>query len=357
MRRFDTINFPLFLLLVSLAFAWIILPFSGAILWAVVAAIMFAPVNDRLLRHMPTKHNLAALLTLLVIMAIVIIPALMLAAVLMREAIGAYAQVQSGQFNLEAYFVAFQNRLPHWLSALTAQLGLSDLEAVRQKLAAGANASLRTLAGRAFSIGQSAFGFFVALSVMLYLTFFLLRDGRALAVRTEGAIPLEPEQRNALLAKFVAVIRATVKGSLVVAVIQGAIGGIVFWFLGLHGALLWGTAMGFMSLFPAIGTGIVWVPVAIYLLATGAIWQGVVLVLCGLFVIGMVDNILRPILVGRDARMPDYVVLVSTLGGLELIGFNGLLIGPLIAALFIAAWDIFRPVGPQKAADAGAEKR
>ena len=114
----------------------------------------------------------------------------------------------------------------------------------------------------------------------------------------------------------------------------------MFWGLGIEGALLWAVVMAFMSLLPAIGTGIVWVPVAIYLLATGAIWQGLVLVFCGLFVIGMVDNLLRPILVGKDAKMPDYVVLISTLGGIELLGFNGIIIGPVIAALFIAVWDI-----------------
>ena len=100
-------------------------------------------------------------------------------------------------------------------------------------------------------------------------------------------------------------------------------------------------AMGIFSLVPAIGTGIVWVPVAIYLLATGAVWQGIILTLCGIFIIGMVDNLLRPILVGKETRMPDYLVLISTLGGLGIFGLNGFLIGPVIAALFLAAWDIF----------------
>jgi predicted PurR-regulated permease PerM len=136
------------------------------------------------------------------------------------------------------------------------------------------------------------------------------------------------------------VIRATIKGSVIVAIVQGLIGGIVFWALGVEGALLWGVMMGLFSLLPAVGTGLVWVPVAIYLFAIGAIAKGLILVICGLFVIGMVDNILRPILVGRDTRMPDYVVLISTLGGLQLFGFSGIVIGPVIAALFIAIWNI-----------------
>lgn len=176
---------------------------------------------------------------------------------------------------------------------------------------------------------------------MLYLCFFLLRDGREIVAKVEHAIPLLPEYRRALFDKFAAVVRATIKGSLVVAVLQGMIGGLIVWALGIGGALLWGVLMGAFSLLPAIGTGIVWVPMALYLLATGAIWQGIALALCGFFIISSVDNVVKPILVGRDTQMPDYVVLISTFGGLELFGFNGLVVGPVIAAMFIATWEIF----------------
>ncbi len=139
-------------------------------------------------------------------------------------------------------------------------------------------------------------------------------------------------------------IRATVKGSVIVALCQGLIGGLIFWALGIHAAVLWGVVMAFLSLLPAVGTALVWVPVAIWLLATGQIWQAVTLIGFGLFVIGMVDNVLRPILVGKETRMPDFVVLISTLGGISVMGINGLIIGPVVAALFIAAWDIFGEV-------------
>ncbi|ETI60966.1 membrane protein, partial [Sphingobium sp. C100] len=170
--------------------------------------------------------------------------------------------------------------------------------------------------------------------------------------RVAAAAPLRAGQRTALIEQFVIVTRATIKGSIVVAIVQGFIGGLVFWALGIQGALLWGVLMGGFSLLPAIGTAIVWVPVSIYLFASGAIWEGVVLVACGVLVIGMVDNVLRPILVGRDTRIPDYVVLISTLGGIEMFGFNGIVIGPVIAALFIATWNIFTRM---RGADADAE--
>ena len=165
-----------------------------------------------------------------------------------------------------------------------------------------------------------------------------------------GRAVIEVRAFDSLLVKFAAVIRATIKGSLVVAVIQGAIGGIVFWALGIHSALLWGVLMGAASLLPAVGTGLVWVPMALYLFLSGSIWQGIVLVVCGLFVIGMVDNVVRPVLVGRETRIPDYVVLITTLGGLQLFGLHGIVIGPVIAAMFIAVWDIAATMRAQASA-------
>lgn len=325
----------------TLAFLWLIAPFAGAILWAVIAAVLFEPFNARLLGLMPKRRNGAALITLLVIIVAVVVPAMLLGAALLHEATDFYARVYNGELDVGSLFVEMQSRLPVWARSWLADVGLSDMGSLRTKLGQGLASSFQTVAARMLSIGQGTFGFFLSLGVMLYLTFFLLRDGHTLAARIEHAIPLTLDERAVLVAKFVTVIRATIKGSLVVAFLQGATGGLVFWALGIPGAMLWAVAMGVFSLFPAIGTGLIWVPVALYLLISGAIWQGVVLAACGFFVISSVDNVVRPILVGRDARMPDYVVLVATLGGFELVGFNGFVIGPVIAALFMAAWDIF----------------
>jgi predicted PurR-regulated permease PerM len=136
-------------------------------------------------------------------------------------------------------------------------------------------------------------------------------------------------------------VRATVKGNIAVAAVQGLLGGLIFWILGVQGSLLWGVLMAFLSLLPAIGAGLVWAPAAAYLLMTGDIWRGVILITFCVVVIGLVDNVLRPILVGKDTKMPDWVVLISTLGGMALFGINGFVIGPLIAALFMASWDLY----------------
>ncbi|HWJ69874.1 MAG TPA: AI-2E family transporter [Sphingobium sp.] len=346
-------------ILVSVAFAFLIRPFFAAILWAVVAAILFAPLNDRLRAWMRGGRNRAASLTLLLIVLLVIVPAIILAIALIQEGAVVYGHIQSGEIDFARIFDQFRASLPGWATGLLDRSGLTNLDAVQEMLDGSLRASFRTLAGQALQIGQGAFSFLVALSVMLYLTFFMLRDGESLSRRVSEAAPLRLQARQALVQQFVVVVRATIKGSIVVAIVQGFIGGVVFWLLGIPGALLWGVMMAFFSLLPAIGTGLVWAPVALYLIVSGALVKAAILIFSGLFVIGLVDNLLRPALVGRETRIPDYVVLISTLGGIELFGFSGLIVGPMIAALFISVWNIaaLMRVPPPEPAAAGVPRR
>jgi predicted PurR-regulated permease PerM len=183
---------------------------------------------------------------------------------------------------------------------------------------------------------------------MLYLLFFLLRDGHRLAEQVRRAIPLGEPYKQHLLARFTAVVRATVKGNVLVALVQGVLGGIIFWILGLQGALLWGAVMAVLSLLPAVGAGLIWGPVAIYYLTQGEFVPALVLTAYGIIVIGLADNLLRPILVGKSVKLPDYVILIATIGGLVLFGINGFVIGPMIAALFISAWSLFADAREQQ---------
>lgn len=304
-------------------------------------AILFAPVQRRLLHATGGRRTIAALATLLVIVVIVILPLTLVTASLVDEATGVYEKIRSREWTAGRYFQQIFDALPAWAARLLQRFGLADLGAVQERLSAVLMQASQFLAGQVLSIGQSTFDFIVSLFVMLYLLFFLLRDGETLARRMRVAIPLRAEHQHALVEKFTAVIRATVKGNIVVAIMQGALGGLIFWVLGIHAALLWAVVMALLSLLPAVGAALVWFPVALYLLAIGAVWKGVVLIAYGTLVIGLVDNVLRPMLVGKDLRMPDYVVLVSTLGGIAIFGVNGFVLGPVVAAMFIAAWDIF----------------
>jgi predicted PurR-regulated permease PerM len=338
--RFEEGSFLALVLLVSLAFIILIEPYFGAILWSLVAAILFAPTYRYVLATMPGRPNTAAALTLLTIVAVFILPALALGMALIEQGTSLYGLIAAGQIDFADLFQKAHASLPDWAHRLLARIGLGNFAAANEMLANSIIQRFQLLLTRMLAIGQGAFKLIVSLGVMLYLTFFLLRDGERIATQVTDAIPLDPVRRDALIHNFVVVVRATIKGSVVVGIVQGMLGGLIFWMLGIPGPLLWGVLMGVFSFFPAVGTGIVWVPVAIYLLVVGQTWQGLFLIFCGLFVIGLIDNLLRPMLVGKDARIPDYMVLISTLGGLNLFGISGFIVGPLLAALFLATWNI-----------------
>ena len=200
---------------------------------------------------------------------------------------------------------------------------------------------MRGIAAQAVVIGQSTAQFVVGLGIMLYVLFFLFRDGPRIAAVIRRASPLSDSHTRRIFERFASAVKATVKGNLTIALVQGTIGGVTFWLLGIGAALLWGALMTFLSLLPAVGAALVWVPVAVYLLMTGAYGRGILLLAVGVLVISTIDNLLRPQLVGKDLRLPDYLILVSTVGGLALFGMNGFVIGPLIAALFVAVWLLF----------------
>jgi predicted PurR-regulated permease PerM len=326
---------------VTAAFFWILLPFFGAVLWAVALAILFTPLYKRLLKRMPGRHNLAALATLTICLVIVIIPVAMVTVSLVQEASEVTQRIRTGEINFGRYFQQVLGVVPQWLLNLLDRFGLGNVEGMLSRVAQGAAQTGQLVATQALSIGQNTFDFLVSFALMLYMLYFLLRDGTALSKTVREALPMARPHTHFLLNKFTTVIRATIKGNVAVAIVQGALGGLAFWVLDVQGALLWAVLMAFLSLLPAVGAALIWLPVAIYFLATGHLWEGVGLIVFGVVVIGLVDNVLRPIMVGKDTQMPDYIVLMSTVGGMALFGVNGFVIGPVVAALFMATWDLF----------------
>ena len=333
--------FVLLLTLVTIAFFWILLPFYGALFWAMVLAVVFAPLQQRLVQRLDGKRNLAALLTLTTCLLVAILPVIFITSAAVAEGSVLYEKLESGELDIGTYVTQTVQTLPPEMQEQLDRFGVSDLEGLREKISQGAMTASQYLATKVFAIGQGTFEFLISFGVMLYLLFFLLRDGNKLARDIRTTIPLSDSSKRRLQTKFTRVVRATVKGNVVVAAVQGTLGGLIFWVLGIYSPLLWGVLMAFLSLLPAAGAGIIWVPVAAYLMLSGNLWQGIVLTAFGVLVIGLVDNILRPILVGKDTRMPDYLILISTLGGLALLGLNGFVIGPLVAALFVASWNLF----------------
>jgi len=333
--------------LVTIALAWILLPFYGAIMWGAIIALLFVPLYRRMLPRLQRRKTLTALLTLVLVLVMVILPLVLVSAALAREASQVYEQLQSGDINPGRYFRGVFDALPAWVTAWLDRFGVFDFEALQGRLSELMAKGSQFIAAQALTVGQNTFEFVTGVFIALYLAFFLIRDGDDISRSLQRAIPLAPSHKRELLQKFATVIRATVKGNLLVALIQGSLGGLAFWFLGVKGALLWAVVMAFLSLLPAIGAGLVWAPFAVYFLVNGAIWQGVALIVYGVLVIGLVDNLLRPVLIGKDTRMPDYLVLITTLGGMTVFGINGFVLGPTIAAMFIAVWHIVGKTGDE----------
>lgn len=332
-------SFLILLVLVSIAFGFILEPFWGAIFWACAVSVIFAPLQRWVLSKIGERQNTAALLTLFALMAIVVIPVILLTSAFVSEGIQFYQRIEAGEIDPRQILQRLRDAFP-WVDQLLVEFGV-DTNNLKERLSQALMSASQFLAKETFTIGQNTFSFLVSLALMLYLTFFLLRDGKTLVNLIIKALPLGDEREHALFTKFAEVTRATVKGNLVVAIVQGALGGIIFWILDIPGPLLWGVVMAFLSLIPAVGAAIIWFPVSLYLYATGAWISATVLLAYGAIVIGLADNLLRPILVGRDTKLPDYVVLFSTIGGIVLFGINGFVIGPLVAALFMATWQIF----------------
>ena len=338
-EKLEQSAFLIMLALVTGVFFWLLRPFFAPLLWACIIAVLFHPMQVWLEKRWGKRPNTIALTTLLACMVLVVIPVLLLLASFLQQGLAVYEQIQAGELQPGKYIDQVRNAFPV-LQGLLERFDI-DMNTVRDNAAKAAVAASQFLARNALAVGQGAFGFVLKLALMLYVAYFLLRDGRKLVDKLVHAIPLGDERERLLFQKFAEVARATVKGNLLVALVQGMLGGLIFWILGLPAALLWGVVMTVLSLIPAVGAGLVWLPAAIYLYAVGDWISATVLIAYGVLIIGLADNILRPLLVGRDTKLPDWMVLLSTLGGIAMVGINGFVIGPLIAVLFVAFWQIF----------------
>lgn len=335
-------SFLLILAVVSLMMAVIVWPFATALLWAALAAIMFQPLYRWMLKKLRGRRNPAAIASLLVIFFAVLVPALWLATLVVQEALVLVSTLQEQPIDLAASFDRIYGMLPQTAQEAVDRSGWADVSTAQNKLQELLAESAGMLASQAVSIGSGALGFIVSFGVGLYVMFFLLRDGERIGRTLLNTVPVERSISERLAERFLGIVRATIKGSGVVGLVQGGLAGISFVIVGLESALLFGVLTTIFALVPVIGAGAVYVPVGLWLLVTGAVWQGVFVLVVGFVVISSADNVLRPILVGRDTGIPDWIILVTTLGGISFLGFSGIVLGPLVAGLFLASWSILQ---------------
>lgn len=329
--------FLLMLFGITAAFFGMIRPFLMAIFWAALLALVFQRPYRLLRLRLRGRSNLAASLSTLLIVLIVVLPVSLIVLALVNQSVEVYQKIQSGEWDLAKVVDFIQRELPH-LEELLEDAGFPP-ERLRESLSSFAVTATGAIADRLLLYTQNAIAFTAQFFLMLYVLFFFLRDGRKMMRDIINVLPFGNAWERMLINRFSSVARATLKGTLIVAVVQGTIGGLMFALLGIDGALFWGVVMTLLSLLPVGGSGLVWAPTAVILAVQGLWGKAIALLIVGALGIGLIDNLLRPILVGRDTKMPDYLVLLATLGGLGWFGLSGFVLGPVIAALFLTFWQ------------------
>ena len=347
-------SFLLILAIVTLMTVVIAWPFFTALLWAALAAVLFQPLFLKMKLLVRGKANLAAALSLLVIFFAVLLPALWVGSMVVREAVQLVAVLQRNPIDLASGFDQIYNALPASVQATVDDSGWADLYSAQARLQELLLESSGFIAQQAVAIGGGALSFILSFVIALYVLFFLLRDGQQMGQTILSTVPIERSIADRLADRFLRIVRATIKGTGVVGIVQGAVGGIMLALVGVPSAFLLGVVMVILAIIPVVGTALVWAPAGIWLIATGQIWQGAFVLGFGFLVISNIDNVLRPILVGRDTGLPDWIILITTLGGISLVGFSGIVIGPLMGGLFLACWSILKEQREREEAAEGA---
>tara|TARA_R110000850_G_scaffold73969_4_gene162217 strand:- start:1081 stop:2262 length:1182 start_codon:yes stop_codon:yes gene_type:complete len=327
---------------ISGAFFTMIQPFIMALLLAAIGAGMLQPVFGWLCRLCRGREVPAAVLTVVLLFLLIVGPVTAFLGVVVSQAI----EVSQSAIPWVKQYVSGEGNLMSAEAWVVEQFpSFKDYIPTRSQFLEGVgNAAEKTGNFLVFSVSKMTAGtaaFFMNLFVMLYALFFFLIKGDAILGKIFYYSPLSQDEEELLSDRFLSVTRATIKGSLVIGIVQGGLCGIAFAFAGITGAAFWGTVMAVLSVIPGVGVTLIWIPAAIYLAASGHMTNAILLaVWCGAFV-GNLDNVLRPRLVGQDAKMPDLLILLGTLGGLFMFGAVGIIIGPIICSLFLAIWEIY----------------
>jgi predicted PurR-regulated permease PerM len=327
---------------ISIAFLATVEGFLAALFMAAVFTGLVYPLYRLILARFRGRQTLASMTTLLVVIVAGVLPLIAFLGVVVSQAVEVTNTVAPWVERQLQGSVDGDRPLPDWIPYAT------ELEPYREeitaKVATVASKAGRFLVGSLSKATQVTAIFLLNLFVMLYAMFFFFIRGPSIVRTIMGYLPLSASDKDNLLEVGMSVSKATIKGTLVIGIVQGALGGLGLAVAGIPGSAFWGTVMIVLSIIPGIGTALVWVPAVIYLLISGETVAGVGLTVWSAAIVGTVDNVLRPRLVGKDTKMPDLLILVSTLGGLGLFGALGLVIGPVIAALFLTAWTIYGQV-------------
>jgi predicted PurR-regulated permease PerM len=328
----------LLVLFISALFLAMIRQFLMALFLAGIFSALTHPVYRRLNHRLGGRRTLASAITVLLLVTLVLLPLLGLLGMLAAQA------VEVGQ--VVTPWIQRQVSSPTALSDVLAHIPFYEhLEPHKAVILKKAGETVGTvssfLLNRISSATKMTVNFLFLVAILLYAMFFFLMDGNKLLEKILYYLPLEKEDEDRMLDRFTSVTRATLKGTIVIGVLQGGLAGLAFAAVGIQGALFWGTIMAVLSVIPGVGSALVWVPAAVVLGATGHVIKALGLAAFCAVVVGAVDNLLRPRLVGKDTQMHELLILLGTLGGIFMFGMIGFIIGPIVAALFVTMWEIY----------------
>jgi predicted PurR-regulated permease PerM len=323
---------------ISAVFLSMIRSFLMAIFMAGIFSALAQPVYLCFVRWYKGRRNLASLTTLFLIVIIVILPLGGLMGIITAQAIKVGHSVtpwvqkqisEPGAFNELLEDIPFYDRIAPYQETILRKAG--------EMVGSVSTFLINSLSSA--TVGTVSFLF--TIFVLLYTMFFFLVDGEKLLTKILYYLPLQDHDERRILEKFTSVTRATLKGTAVIGILQGGLAGFAFWVVGIPSSVFWGAIMAVLSIIPGIGTALVWVPAAIILAASGHIGKAAGLAVFCAIVVGSIDNLLRPKLVGKDTQMHELMIFFGTLGGIVMFGVMGIIIGPIVAALFVTIWDIY----------------
>ena len=335
-------GFPLLIFFLVLgAVTWllghILKPFFFAIFWAILLAAIFDPVNEWLRRKVKNP-NVSAGLALAAVILTLILPAGLILTLLVEQSLDLYQSMnQNGG--------SWMQNLTGFLQSVGSHPLLARFQPDHAMITGKSIELLKTFAEflvkNLSAFTQNTVVFLIEFAVALYCLFYFFRDGEELFKTISRYLPVDDRHIHTFTSEFLVTAKATLKFTFVIGGIQGLLGGLVFYFTGIQNPLIWGVLMVGLSIVPAIGNAIIWAPAGILMLAMGNVWQGIVILFFGLVVISSVDNLLRPILLGKDIQMHPLLIFLSTLGGIVVFGFSGFVLGPVAASFFLAGWKLF----------------
>jgi len=336
-KKVQSILFIILLGLVTLAFLYLLKPFFIPLFWAAVIAGIFKPLYDRLLVKL--KHpNLGASLMLCLIALIILLPAGFIVRLLVTESMDIYDSISADTG-------AIEQKVRNTISVLTNHPYMRSFNVDDQFFMEKFRDAIKSIANYIFvhltDFTQNTVVFLIQFGVMIYALYFFFRDGDRIVKRAIQMCFLESGNGKILYEKFVATARATLRVTMLLGGLQGISGGIIFYIAGIEGAVIWGLLMVVLAILPGIGCSIIWAPAGVIMLIGGHLWEGVAILTFGVVVISLGDNLLRPMLIGSDVELHPLMIFLSTLGGLVVFGLSGFVIGPIIASLFLAIWDMY----------------